>query len=165
VLNGLLGENMSSRLFQSVRERHGLCYSIQSGYQLFDDGGMFTISGGFDKKRIDQALKLTVTELKNLIEGGVDADELQRTKEYLLGTFRLGLESVSSRMNFLGESFINYRNVRSPAEVLEGIKAVTAAEVQSLATEILTESNLTLAMVTPVKLCKDDSRWLEAVKF
>jgi len=165
VMNGLLGENMSSRLFQSVRERHGLCYSIHSGYQLFDDGGMFTISGGFDTRRFQSALKLTVQELKNLVEKGLDEDELRRTKEYLQGTFRLGLESVSSRMNFLGESYINYRNVRSPEEILDGIKSVTAADVQSLAAEVLTESNMTLAMVTPVKLSKDPSRWLDVVKF
>ncbi|MDA3926891.1 MAG: pitrilysin family protein [Kiritimatiellae bacterium] len=164
VMNGLLGENMSSRLFQSVRERHGLCYSIQSGYQLFDDCGMFTITGGFDSKRIDDALKLTVKELNNLVEKGVDADELVRTKEYLLGTFRLGLESVSSRMNFLGESYTNFRHVRSPEEVLAGIQCVTATDIQSLAAEILTESNMTLAMVTPNALSGDESRWLDAVK-
>ena len=70
VLNGLLGENMSSRLFQSVRERHGLCYSIQSGYQLFDDGGIFSISGGFDSQRAFSALKLTSSELRKLVEEG-----------------------------------------------------------------------------------------------
>ncbi len=165
VLNGLLGENMSSRLFQSVRERHGLCYSIQSGYQLFDDGGIFSISGGFDTRRVAKALKLTVKELKLLVEKGLDEDELLRTQEYLLGTFRLGLERISSRMNFLGESYINYRYIRTPESVLEGIRSVTAAEVRDLAAEILTESNMTLAMVAPSRLSRDESRWLDAVKF
>jgi len=165
VLNGLLGENMSSRLFQSVRERHGLCYSIQSGYQLFEDAGIFSISGGFDSRRVAKALRLTVKELRMLVDGGLEEDELQRTKEYLLGTFRLGLESISSRMNFLGESYINYRHIRTPESVLEGIRSVTAAEVRNLAAEILTESNMTLAMVAPARLSRDESRWLDAVKF
>ena len=165
VMNGLLGENMSSRLFQSVRERHGLCYSIQSGYQLFDDGGMFSISGGFDSQRAYAALELTVAELKALVDEGINEDELRRTKEYLQGTFRLGLESASSRMNFLGESCLNYRHVRSPLEILEGIHAVSIEDVRSLASDILRTENMTLSVVAPMDLSKDDCRWLESVQF
>jgi predicted Zn-dependent peptidase len=67
-------------------------------------------------------------------------------------------------MNFLGESYTNFRHVRSPEEVLAGIQCVTATDIQSLAAEILTESNMTLAMVTPNALSGDESRWLDAVK-
>ncbi|MDD2599365.1 MAG: pitrilysin family protein [Kiritimatiellae bacterium] len=165
VLNGLLGENMSSRLFQSVRERQGLCYSIQSGYQLFDDGGIFSISGGFDSRRAAKALQLTIQELKLLINEGVDEEELRRTKEYLLGTFRLGLESMSSRMNFLGESYSNFQYVPAPEVILENINSVNAADVQCLAGEILTSANMTLAMVAPARMNRDQARWLDVIKF
>ncbi len=165
IMNGLLGENMSSRLFQSVRERHGLCYSIQSGYQLFDDGGMFSISGGFDAKRAYAALELTVAELKALVDEGIDDAELSRTKEYLQGTFRLGLESTGSRMNFLGESYINYRHVRNPLEILEGIQAVQVEDVCSLATDILCADKMTLSVVAPIELSRDEARWQESVQF
>jgi len=165
VMNGLLGENMSSRLFQSVRERHSLCYSIQSGYQLFEDCGIFSISGGYDAQRVQDALALTIKELKNLIEGGVEEDELLRTKDYLLGTFRLGLESVSSHMNFLGESYTNYHNIRQPEEILSNLKSVSAKDVQELAVEILTSSNMTLAMVAPNSLDQEESRWLDTIQF
>ena len=96
---------------------------------------------------------------------GVDEEELNRTKEYLQGTFRLGLESVSSKMNFLGESYVNYRHVRSPKEILEGINAVQVSDVHALVSEILTEENMTLAVVAPNKLSCDKNRWLEAVQF
>ena len=165
VMNGLLGENMSSRLFQSVRERHGLCYSIQSGYQLFDDGGMFTISGGFDSHRAYAALELTVAELKALVDEGIDDAELSRTKEYLQGTFRLGLESTGSRMSFLGESFLNYRHVRNPLEILEGINSVQVDDVCALAAGILNTDNMTLSVVAPTELSHDEARWLESVQF
>ncbi len=165
VMNGLLGENMSSRLFQSVRERHGLCYSIQSGYQLFDDGGMFSISAGFDARRALSALELTVAELRALVDEGIDDEELLRTKEYLQGAFRLGLESTGSRMNFLGESFLNYRHVQNPLEILEGILAVKVDDIHSLAAEILSTNNMTLSVVAPTKLSRDHARWQESVQF
>ncbi|MFO7937511.1 MAG: pitrilysin family protein [Kiritimatiellia bacterium] len=164
VLNALLGENMSSRLFQSVRERHGLCYSIQSGYQLFSDGGIFSISGGFDASRAFSALELTASELRKLSENGIGEDELNRTQKYLQGTFRLALESVGSRMNFLGESYLNYRHVRSPEEMLSGIKAVQIEDVEALIAEILTGDNMTLAVVAPNELSIDKKRWLESVQ-
>ena len=164
VLNGLLGENMSSRLFQSVRESHGLCYSIQSSYQLFDDGGIFSISGGFDEHRAHAALELTAEELRLLLKEGVPQDELDRTKEYLRGTFRLGLESTGSKMTYMGESFINYRDVRDPKDVLAGIDAVRVEDVCSLAEEILRPERMTLAVVAPIKLCHERSRWLESVR-
>jgi predicted Zn-dependent peptidase len=165
VLNGLLGENMSSRLFQSVREQHGLCYSIQSGYQLFADCGVFSISGGFDESRAYAALELTASELRSLLDKGVTSDELERTKQYLQGTFRLGLESTSSRMTYLGESYVNYGDIREPREVLEGIRAVGIEDVNQLAVEILSEDNMTLAVVASEKLCYDQQRWLDAMRF
>ena len=162
VLNGLLGENMSSRLFQSVRERNGLCYSIQSGFQLFDDCGIFSISGGFDEHRAYAALELTSGELKKLLAEGVRDDELRQTKEYLQGTFRLGLESTGSQMNYIAESYLNYNMVRDPREVLVGISAVSIDDVHSLAAEIFHQDNLTLAVVAPVRLADDHQRWLSA---
>ena len=149
VLNGLLGENMSSRLFQSVRERHGLCYSIQSSFQLFEETGLFTVSGGFDTQRARAALKLTAKEIRRVLASNVGAAELKRTKEYLLGAFRLGLEGAGSQMTYLGECMQNYGRFIHPEETIAAIQAVTAADVRHVAEDVFEPSRMTLSLVVP----------------
>jgi len=163
VLNGLLGENMSSRLFQSVRERRGLCYSIQSSFQLFEETGVFAISGGFDSQRAEAALKLTAKELRRVIDKEVNARELGRTKEYLLGTFRLGLEGTGSQMMYLGESLLNYGRVVRPEETIAGIQAVTADDVQRVAADVFDPCRMTLSLVVPTAQPQDEAAWLGAL--
>lgn len=159
VLNGLLGENMSSRLFQSVREKHGLCYSIQSSYQLFDETGMFTISGGFDTQRAEAALRLTAKEVRRVLDKKVSAPELKRTKDYLLGTFRLGLEGTGSQMLLLGESLLNFGRVILPEETIRGIRAVTADDIQRVASDIFSPARMTLSLVVPNNQPQDEAAW------
>jgi predicted Zn-dependent peptidase len=163
VLNGLLGENMSSRLFQSVRERHGLCYSIQSTYQLFEETGVFTISGGFDATRAQAALRLTSKELRRVVDAAVGASELKRTKDYLLGAFRLGLEGTGSQMMYIGESMLNYGRIVPPEETIRGIRAVTAEDVQRVAADVFDPSRATLSLVVPVGMPFDEAAWLETL--
>lgn len=160
VLNGLLGENMSSRLFQSVRERHGLCYSIQSSFQLFEETGLFTISGGFDEQRACAALKLTAKEIRRLLRTNVGAAELARTKEYLLGAFRLGLEGASNQMTYLGECVQNYGRFIHPDETIKAIKAVTAADVRRVAEDIFDPAHMTLSLVVPNTHPMSDDEWI-----
>ncbi len=160
VLNGLLGENMSSRLFQSVRERRGLCYSIQSSFQLFEETGVFAISGGFDSQRAEAALKLTAKEMRRVIDKKVSPSELVRTKEYLLGTFRLGLEGTGSQMMYVGESLLNYGRVVRPEETLAGIQAVTAEDVQRVAADVFDPCRMTLSLVVPNAQPQEEAAWL-----
>lgn len=159
VLNGVLGENMSSRLFQTVREKHGLCYSIQSSYQLFEETGMFTISGGFDAARAEAALKLTSKEVRRIIDTKVGPAELKRAKDYLLGTFRLGLEGVEHQMLLIGSSILNYGRLIKPEETLEGIRKVTAEDVQHVAETVFTPSRLTLSLVVPNEQKQSEADW------
>jgi len=161
VLNGLLGENMSSRLFQSVRERNGLCYSISSSYQLFTETGIFAISGGFDSQRAEAALTLTAKELRKVMDKKIAAAELKRTKDYLLGTFRLGLEGTGNQMLLLGESVLNFGRVIHPEETIAGIQAVTAADIQQLANDIFNPTRFTLALVTPTQQPQTQETWLQ----
>jgi len=162
VLNGLLGENMSSRLFQSVRERSGLCYSIQSSYQLFEETGLFTISGGFDMQRAEAALRLTAKEIRRVLEKKVGPRELKRTKDYLLGTFRLGLEGTGSQMMFIGESLLSYGRMVHPAETIAGIQAVTADDVRHVAEDVFNPSRLTLSLVVPNAQPQGEDDWMSA---
>ena len=163
VLNGLLGENMSSRLFQSVRERHGLCYSIQSSFQLFEETGLFAISGGFDSQRAVAALELTATEIRRVLDAKVGAKEMRRTKDYLLGTFRLGLEGSGSQMMYIGESMLNYGRVVRPEETIAGIEAVTADDVRCVAADVFEPSRLTLSLVVPTMQPQGEDDWLASL--
>jgi len=160
VLNGVLGENMSSRLFQSVRERHGLCYSIQSSYQLFEETGVYAISGGFDSQRALAALKLTAKEVRRVIDTKVGAQELKRAKDYLLGTFRLGLEGTGNQMMFVGEALLNYGRMVRPEETIAGIQAVTADDVQRVAADVFNPCRMTLSLVVPNAQPQDETEWL-----
>ena len=160
VLNAILGENMSSRLFQSVRERHGLCYSIQSSYQLFEETGVFAISGGFDTQRAQAALKLTAKEVRRMLDKKVNVRELKRAKDYLLGTFRLGLEGTGSQMMFIGESLLNYGRLVRPEETLAGIQAVSADDVLRVANDIFEPSRMTLALVVPNAQPESEADWM-----
>ena len=159
VLNGILGENMSSRLFQSVRERRGLCYSIQSSFQLFEETGVFTVSGGFDVQRAVAALRLTAKEIRRLMDTKVTAPELKRTKDYLLGSFRLGLEGTGNQMMYIAESLLNYGRVVRPEETIAGIQAVTADDVRRVAEDVFEPSRMTLSLVVPTTQPESEDDW------
>lgn len=97
LLNTMLGENMSSRLFQVLREDHGLVYSIHSGLSFFDDVGAMVISAGLDAEKLPTALKLIWRELKRFTEEVPAAKEMRQARDYLIGQIDLGLESTESQ--------------------------------------------------------------------
>ncbi len=145
----VLGENMSSRLFQVVREKHGLAYSIHSGAQLFAETGLLDIQAGVDRDRVGKALELIVNELARLKDQPVGARELRRAKDYAIGQLRIGMESTSSQMMWVGESLLNYDRLVQPQEAIRGIEKVAAADVHRLANEVLSGRRLSVAMITP----------------
>jgi predicted Zn-dependent peptidase len=150
-LSVILGENMSSRLFQSIRERHGLAYSIQSSTSYLSDTGALLISAGLDTKRLQRALALILAELRRISRQPPSAIELQRAKDYAIGQMRLGLESTANRMMWLGEHLLAYGAIQSPAEVERHIVGVTAADVQKAAADIFRDNHLNVAVITPSK--------------
>ena len=103
LLNTILGENMSSRLFQVVREDRGLAYSIYSSLGFFDDAGSLTISAGLDVDNLPKTLKLVMRELSRLVEPPPGAVELRRARDYVIGQIDLSLESTDNQMMWLGE--------------------------------------------------------------
>ena len=160
VLNSILGENMSSRLFQIVREKHGLAYAVQSSYQLFDETGAMVVSAGLDRVRAADALRLIAREIARMREKPVSAGELRRARDYLQGQFRLGLEGTSSQMQWVGDTLLNYGRFVKPDEVLAQLMAVTAAEMQQVAAELFVPRKLTLSLVVPEKDPADEKQWL-----
>jgi predicted Zn-dependent peptidase len=149
MLSVVLGENMSSRLFQVVRERYGLAYSLHSSMHLFRETGALMISAGLERKRTAKAVDLIVTELKRLKDKPVGARELQRAKDYAIGQLEIGLESTINQMMWTGETVLSHKRFIQPAEIVERMKAVTARDIQELAGEILSESRVSLTVVSP----------------
>ncbi len=162
LLNVILGENMSSRLFQVVRERYGFAYAIQSSYQLHADTGAFAVSAGLDRNRAPQALALIRRELQKVCDTRVSAAELRRTRDYTLGAFRLGLESVGSQMSWLGESLLNHGRVVMPEETIAALRAVTADDIRDVARHCFDPARMTLSLVVPEDHPVTDAQWQAA---
>ena len=149
VLDAVLGRGMSSRLFQEVREKRGLSYDISSRMQFFDDAGMFTVTAGLDPAKAQDALATVDRELGRVCEKAVSAAELKRTKDFLIGNFRLSHEKVTSKLFFYGQTMLSFGRLVSPAEQVAGIRAVTAADVRSVANAILRPCNRSVSWVVP----------------
>ena len=149
VMDAILGRGMSSRLFQEVREKRGLSYDISSRMQFFQDAGMFTITAGLDPAKAKDALATIDRELKRICEKPVSAAELKRTKDFLIGNFRLSHEKVASKLFFYGQTMLSFGRLVTPQEQVEGIRAVTAADVRAVARAILKPSNRSVSWVVP----------------
>jgi len=151
LLNAVLGENMSSRLFQTVREDRGLAYSIYSSNSFFEDTGDLVISAGLDLGNLEKTLRIILRELKRLREEPVGAAELGRARDYLIGQLDLSMESTENQMMWVGEQWLGYGKIFAPALVKRRLGQVRAAEVRAAAREFIRPDQLNLALVSPLK--------------
>ena len=149
VFDAMMGRSMSSRLFQSVRERRGLSYDIRSQLQFFEDAGGWAITAGLDTSRVDAALAAIERELDRIRTVKPSAAELKRTKEYLVGNFRLGLESMRARLFYYGNCVQTYGRIKEPGAMVADLNAVTAEDVRQVAEEILDPKNRAISWVVP----------------
>lgn len=149
VLDAVLGRGMSSRLFQEVREKRGLSYDISSRLHLFADAGMFTVTAGLDASKADAARATIDRELARITTTRVGAEELRRTKEFLIGNFRLSHEKMTSKLFFYGQTMLAFGRLVSPTEQIAGIRAVTATDVRDVAREIFRPENRSVSWVLP----------------
>ena len=148
VLNAALGGGTSSRLFQEVRERRGLAYSVYSFAYHYADAGMFGVAVGCLPSKVDDVLSVVRTELARLGEHGLTDEELERGKGQLRGGLVLGLEDSGARMSRIAKAELLYDELPSIDEVIRRIDAVTLEDVQVLAKELVSQPE-TLAMVGP----------------
>ena len=132
LLNNAIGGGMSSRLFQEIREKRGLAYSVFSYHSAHADSGQFTIYAGTAPKQTDEVLKLTTELLSEFLHTGMTAEELHRGKEQLKGSLILGLESSSSRMNRIGKNELMLRKHVTIDEILERIEEITLTDVEAV---------------------------------
>ncbi len=149
VLNGVLGDGMSSRLFLSVREERGLAYDVGSGVTEYADAGSLAIYAGVDPNGLDAALAAILAELERLRDEPVPADELARAKAYLSGGLELRMDDSRHVASWLGGQEALHDRVLSLEEALASIDAVGSADVQRVATELFRDELLRMAVVAP----------------
>ncbi len=150
LLNDVVGGSMSSRLFQEVRERQGLVYSIHSGTQAYHDTGVLYVYAATDPQNFAKTLKLILKEVRHLKKDGITAAELRRAKDHLKGSLMLSLESTSSRMSRLAKQELYFGAFFSLDEMLAAIDAVREEEVQSLIHRLLDEEQLSILTLGPL---------------
>jgi len=137
VLNSIFGGGMSSRLFQEIREKRGLAYSVYSFAPSYSDAGLFGIYAGCSPSKTSQVAELMVSELARLAKGGVTAEEMRRASGQLSGASALALEDSDTRMSRLGRSEITLGEFLDLDESLRRIALVTADDVRELAEELV----------------------------
>jgi len=147
VLSTALGDGMSSRLFQKLREEMGVGYYIRSGVDEYTDHGYMAISVGVDNKRVAEVVSAIMSELKHFVEKPIPDDELQKSKDYLIGNMYLGLESSDSLAEYYAMQDIVTKDLVTPDQFAEKIRKVTAEEIQRVAKEIMRDERLNLAIV------------------
>ncbi|HEX6936267.1 MAG TPA: pitrilysin family protein [Actinomycetes bacterium] len=154
VLNAALGGGMSSRLFQEVREKRGLAYSVYSYHAQYADTGLFGVYAGCVPRKVDDVLALCREEIDKVAVQGITAEELERGKGQLRGNLVLGLEDTGSRMSRIGKAELVYGELLSVDQVLSRIDSVSLDDVSAVASDLLT-SPQTLAVVGPFDESRD----------
>ncbi len=151
VLVDILGGGMSSRLWKRVREELGAAYYVQAEADLSLDHGMLGISAGADRTRIGAVVEAILAECRKLSRESVPEKELQKSKDHLIGSLILGLETSDELGSFYGGQEILTKVLLPPERIIDRIKATTAAEVRSVARTIFRNQGLNLAVIGPYR--------------
>jgi predicted Zn-dependent peptidase len=149
VLNLVLGGGMSSRLFQEIREKRGLVYSVYSGHSSFAESGLLTVYAATGPERIEEVLTLIRREISSVLDSGITQVELDRGKGALKGGIVLGLEDTSSRMSRLGKGELCHGEILTPDEMIARIDALALEDIQTAAQETLGAQPWALSIVGP----------------
>ena len=149
MLDAILSSGMSSRLFQEIREKRGLVYSVYGYFRQYADVGQGVVYAGTDLQRVDETIEAILIELEKLRREEVPADELQRTKELRKGRILMGMEDSRSVAGWIGSQELTFGDILTPEEVMEKIDAVRSDEMLELARELIREDQLSLALVGP----------------
>ncbi len=151
LLSIVLGGNMSSRLFTEVREKRGLCYYVHSTVDYYHDAGVFGAAAGVDPRRIHEAVQVIMAEFEQLQSGkrAITEQELDRAREFAMGTLVLSLEDSQSVAQYYGVRQLLQREIDPPDRVIERLKAVTLAEVNQLVQSIIKSGEMRLALIGP----------------
>ncbi len=158
-LNSVLGGSVSSRLFQEVREKRGLVYSIYSFLSGYTDVGTITVYAGTPAKEVPRVVDLICREIRSIGRGGVERKELERAKNHMKGSLMLSLESSHSRMSKLAKDELIYGSRTSLEEILTKIDRVTPDDVRTVGRQLFTTDHLAITGLGPIS-----SRSLQAYR-
>ncbi len=162
VMSAVLSGGMSSRLFQRMRDQLGICYYVRAGNETFTDHGFFAVSAGVDSTRVKEAIKAILEELKRVATETVSKEELEKVKQYLIGSLHLGLESSDAVADFYGEQEIFHKEMKNPDDIVKEINAVKAEDIKLMAERIFKNEGLNMAIVGKFK---DDKEFKEILRF
>ena len=151
LLNIILGGNMSSRLFQEIRENRGLAYSVYSFYSAYLDTGMLGVYAGVEPQQAVETSRLILGELAKIRNGDLEAPELKAAQEHLKGSIILGSESVDNRMTRLAKNQLTYQRYIDFDEVLASVAAVTVDKVVELARHFLQPREMVMTVLGPLE--------------
>ena len=149
-LNTVLGNSMSSRLFQEVREQNALAYSIYSYVTSYRDTGLLTVYAGADPSNALEVVRLVLKEIRKIKEEGITPAEETRVKNQIKGSLVLSLESSNSHMSRIARQEIYFGKYLSMDDIIKGVEKVTAEQVQHLAQRLFLQENISLAILGPL---------------
>ncbi|MHB8880122.1 MAG: M16 family metallopeptidase [Thermodesulfovibrionales bacterium] len=150
VLNTILGAGVSSRLFQEIREKRGLAYTVYSYTSSYSDTGLWGVYAGVSKKKVKEVAGVIMEEMLGLRDSLTEV-ELQRAKNHLKGSLILGLESTSSRMNNIARQEIYFGRYFSPDEIIKSVDKVTMSQIQGLAERLIRKELFACTVYGPVQ--------------
>ena len=151
ILSVILGGNMSSRLFISVREKNGLAYYIHTSPEAYKDVGYLVAQSDVNNKKCFDAIKIILDEFKKVKEEKISAEEIKRAKDYLKGQAVISLESSNAIASFFANQELSAGKILTPEEKFAKIDAVTADDLQRVARDIFVDNKLNLALIGPFK--------------
>lgn len=151
VFNNVFGSGMSSRLFQNIREKRGLVYSVCAGHSAYINTGIFDISAGMSPENVTEVAELITEEIKRVKREKLSSDEVERAKEQLKGSYILSYESTGARMQGAGRSLLLNKPIRTQEEALREIEAVNTDTVAEIIDKVLDTDTLCTAAVGPIE--------------
>lgn len=150
LLNNILGGSMSSKFFQEIREKRGLCYSVYSYYLNFTDSGLFVIYAGFSQDNFNETYDLIWSILDEIKQGSITDEELNRSKEQVKGNILMGLESTSNRMARLGRDELLKGEILTYEQIIEKIENITKEDLLKLAQDLFQKNQMSSAVIGPM---------------
>ena len=150
LMNTILGGNMSSRLFQEIREKHGLAYAVYSYNSSHADTGLFGIYAGVGPHNVGTALGLIETAIGRLCHEKIDVGELQDAKEFIKGGVLLSAESVENQMVRAAQNEFHFGRAVPLTDIVANIEAVTVDDINTLARELFVEAPFASTLLGPV---------------
>jgi predicted Zn-dependent peptidase len=162
MIDSILSSGMSSRLFQEIREKRGLVYSVFGYFRGYEDIGQGVVYAGTDIDRVEEATGAILAELRKLRDEPVSDEEMDRNKELRKGRLLMSLEDSRSVASWVGSQEATYGEIKTPEEVMDEIDAVTSEQVQALAQELFRDDRLNMVLLGPYD---DDQPFLELLRF